>query len=135
MPRLCDSCLATNGTGDDLMSARNFGSQSAWSLTRLTHEAYLVRENAYLSPYTCVEGFRLETVAWDFMHNVHLGCGRDIFASSLRVLISKGVWDHVMSQDWDVILNAVHMEMHRHCAAHGPPVWVLATFRISPQSV
>jgi len=61
-------------------------------------------------------------VAWDFMHNVHLGCGRDIFASSLRVLISKRVWDHVMSQDWDVILNAVHMEMHRHCAAHGPPV-------------
>ena len=99
------------------MHARAFGDHVAWPLTRLTHEAYLDREASDLSPFVAVEGFRIETVMYDWLHNVNLGCGRDLFASGLRVLISKGVWGPL--QEWDATLNQVHMEMHRTCANHG----------------
>lgn len=121
MLRLCDSCLAAVGKNvPSPMSARNFGSGKALPMTRLTHAAYMAREVNHLSPYIAVRGWKLETCTWDFMHNMYLGCGRDILASGLRVMISKGVWGHIGSNDWDTILNAVHMEMHAACAAAGP---------------
>lgn len=98
------------------MHGRAFGPGVAWESTRLSHEAYLRREEN-VSPYAAIEGFRLETVMWDWLHNVYLGCGRDLFASGLRVLIMKEVWGPLT--DWDDTLNRVHMEMHRVCAAHG----------------
>lgn len=100
------------------MSARNFGLGAAWPMTRLTHEAYLDREANRLSPFTSITGWKLETCAWDWMHNVYLGCGRDLFAGALRVLIAKDVWP--VSDDWDMILHTVHMEMHETCGKHGP---------------
>ena len=100
------------------MSARNFGLGAAWPMTRLTHEAYLDREANHLSPFTSITGWKLETCAWDWMHNVYLGCGRDLFAGALRVLIAKNAWP--VSDEWDTILHAVHMEMHETCAKHGP---------------
>lgn len=119
LPRLCDSCLAAVGKGvAESMSARNFGPGAAWPMTRLTHEAYLDREANRLSPFTSITGWKLETCAWDWMHNVYLGCGRDLFAGALRVLIAKNVWP--VSDEWDTILHTVHMEMHETCAKHGP---------------
>lgn len=99
------------------MHGRSFGSDAAWPFTRLSHEAYLDRESSRLSPFTAVEGFRLETVAYDWLHNINLGCGRDLFASGLKVLVIKGVWGPLT--DWDEMLHGIHLEMHRDCAAHG----------------
>ena len=116
--RLCDSCLASVGKNTPpSMHGRAFGPSVAWPLTRLSHEAYLARERC-ISPFTAIDGFRLETVMYDWLHNVNLGCGRDLFASGLRILILKGVWGPL--EYWDDTLNRVHMELHRTCAAHGP---------------
>jgi len=65
-----------------------------------------------------VQGYRHETVVYDWLHNVYLGVGRDLFASGLKMLIMKGVWEHV-GNDWNSVLAAVHMEMHRSCANDG----------------
>ncbi|CAK9067307.1 unnamed protein product [Durusdinium trenchii] len=71
------------------------------------------------SPWTAVPGFRLETIAWDLLHNVFLGTGRDLVASAIRVLIREGIYDHVGSSELDVILSAVHEEIRTTCKQNG----------------
>ncbi|CAK9008792.1 unnamed protein product [Durusdinium trenchii] len=81
------------------------------------------------SPWTAVPGFRLETIAWDLLHNVFLGTGRDLVASAIRVLIREGIYDHVGSSELDVILSAVHEEIRTTCKQNGfylPPKPVLS---------
>lgn len=117
--RLCDTCLASTGKGTPSeMHGRNYSTLAAWRLTRLTHEGYIDHECGNLSPYMAVQGYRHETVVYDWLHNVYLGVGRDLFASGLKMLIMKGVWEHV-GNDWNSVLAAVHMEMHRSCANDG----------------
>lgn len=116
--RLCDSCLASVGKNTHpAMNGRAFGCGIAWPRTRSMRGAYLQRESNH-SPFVSIEGFRLETCMYDWLHNVNLGCGRDLFASGLRVLIQKQVWGPLV--EWDTTLHQVHMEMHRTCAAEGP---------------
>lgn len=117
--RLCDSCLASCGKHcEDPMNYRNFGQGAAWPLTCLSHEAYMALE-LVPSPWTAVPGFRLETIAWDLLHNVFLGTGRDLVASAIRVLIREGIYDHVGSSELDVILSAVHEEIRTTCKQNG----------------
>ena len=119
--RLCDTCLASSGKSCvDAMNYRNFGSSSAWPLTEVTHETYLAME-AIHSPWVAVAGFRLETVAWDILHNVYLGTGRDLVASCIKAFIREGCYDFVGTNELDVVLSAVHREMHATCAQHGLP--------------
>ena len=123
-PRLCDNCLASLApTGDPSMSGRNFSHDAAWQWTRLDHQGYLDHEPGDLSPYLQIEGWRFETVVYDWMHNLYLGVGRDLFSSGLKLLIRKGVWENV-DNDWDTVLAAVHSEMHKSCASWGFLVWI-----------
>ncbi len=117
--RLCDTCLASIGKNTHpSMSGKNFSLNAAWRMTRLDHQGYLDKESGNVSPYTSIEGFNVETVAYDLLHNVFLGCGRDLFASGLKLLISKGVWTH-LGDDMDTILCGIRSEMHRTCASLG----------------
>lgn len=117
--RLCDTCLASNGRGTHpSMSGRNFSMTAAWHRTRLDHQGYIAKESGNLSPYMSIEGFRVETVVYDWLHNVYLGCARDLFGSGLKLLIAKGVWAH-LGDEWDSLLSGIHSEMHHTCAAHG----------------
>lgn len=109
------------------MSGRNYSTTAAWRLTRLDHEGYVGLESGSLSPYLAIPGWRFETVVFDYMHNIFLGCGRDLFASGLKLLISKGVWTQ-HGEDCDSILAAVHMEMHKSCAAMGFLIGALVIF-------
>lgn len=118
-PRFCDTCLASLGKGTHpAMSGRNYSLAAAWWLTRLNHEAYVEKESGPLSPYMNIEGFKIESVVYDLMHNIFLGIGRDLFASGLKLLICKNVWEH-LGEDWDTILAGIHLEMHQTCAAYG----------------
>ena len=117
--RFCDTCLASLGKGTHpAMSGRNYSLAAAWWLTRLNHEAYVEKESGPLSPYMNIEGFKIESVVYDIMHNIFLGIGRDLFASGLKLLICKNVWEH-LGEDWDTILAGIHLEMHQTCAAYG----------------
>ena len=119
--RLCDSCLASvaQGTPDD-MHGRNFGCSAAWELTTVDHPTYLAMESdATVSPWIAVEGFRVESVAYDWLHNVYLGTARDLIGSALRVLVKDGAYNHVQSENMDIILAHVHGEMREVCNAHG----------------
>ena len=119
LPRLCDTCLASLGKGThECMSGRNFSLSATWRRTRLNHEGYLARETGDVSPFIQVEGFKIETAVCDWMHNIYLGCGRDLMASGLKLLISKNVWPH-LGNDWTEILAGVHYEMHTTCASYG----------------
>ena len=119
LPRLCDTCLASLGKGThECMSGRNFSLSATWRRTRLNHEGYLARETGDVSPFIQVEGFKIETAVYDWMHNIYLGCGRDLMASGLKLLISKNVWPH-LGNDWTEILAGVHYEMHTTCASYG----------------
>ena len=100
------------------MSYRNFGTSAAWPMTELNHEGYLVRDAASLSPWLCMPGWRLETLAFDWMHMCYLGSGRDLLGSGIRVLILEGVFDHI-SGDLDAKLGAVHDEVQETCRQHG----------------
>jgi hypothetical protein len=37
-----------------------------------------------------MDGFRVESMSFDWMHNVYLGTGRDLFASGVRTLVERG---------------------------------------------
>ena len=132
--RLCDNCLASVGKGaHPSMHGRNYSKTAAWRMTRLDHEAYLDHEVGERSPYIQIPGFRIETVVYDWLHNIYLGCGRDLFASGLKLLIAKGTWSHLGTDNVDAILAGVHSEMHHSCAAYGflgckcPSPWPLQT--------
>ena len=118
--RFCDTCLASvSKTTHPAMHGRNYSLSAAWRRTRLDHQAYLQRDADSLSPYLEIPGFSYESVVYDWLHNIYLGCGRDLFASGLKMLVTKGVWDNLAADDWDSILAGVHLEMHKVCADAG----------------
>lgn len=118
--RICDRCLAQTGKNCvDAMNYRNFGSDAAWPLTGIDHQTYLHMDSANISPWSLIEGWEIETVSFDLLHNLLLGTARDIIGSGIRTLIHRGIYSHVGSDDLDLILDAVHREMHKTCAENG----------------
>ena len=117
-PRMCDRCLA--GTGNAClkeMDYRNFGPSKSWDLTLIDHDGYLSRE-WLVSPWLCMEGFQLETMSYDILHNVFLGTGRDLFASGVKTLVEKGVYDYTGLTGFDDILCHVEQRIFAKCKSH-----------------
>lgn len=75
----------------------------------LDHETYLALE-AKPSDWTCVPGFRLETVMYDLTHNVFLGTARDLIGSAIRRLLDAG---------WFGSLDDAQANMFATCSEHG----------------
>ena len=106
---MCDSCLAQKGANcDDLMNYKNFF-ERGWEYTTISHEAYLALDTK-ISDWACIPGWRVETVMYDFMHNVYLGPARDLVASAVRCLLSA---------DWFGSLDAVQNDMIQRCRENG----------------
>ena len=101
------------------MNYRNFGSDAAWPLTGIDHQTYLHMDSANISPWSLIEGWEIETVSFDLLHNLFLGTARDIIGSGVRTLIHRGIYSHVGSDDLDLILDAVHREMHKRVLRTG----------------
>ena len=64
-----------------------------------------------ISVWSCVPGWTIESCVYDWMHNVYLGHGRDLLGSTLKVLISKGVYQHLGLNSVDEILVHIQHEM------------------------
>lgn len=79
---------------------RNFGDNACWQETHIDHETY-VAMGSTLSSWRCVEGWRLETVCFDWLHNVYLGVGRDLVASGIWLFIRKGMYAHLT---WNMMM-------------------------------
>ncbi|CAE7785046.1 nipblb [Symbiodinium sp. CCMP2456] len=116
--RLCESCLAEkpakkNNPGMDF---RNLQAEAPYFYTRLSHEQFLKFDNA--PPWSCVPGFRIETVSLDFMHNVYLGLGKDVVSSSLGMFLLAGVYDKY-GRTAEEQLQGVWEQMRSDCHRHG----------------
>ena len=58
----------------------------------MDHETYMATQVP--SCWASVPGWTLHTTVFDIMRNLFLGCGRDLVASCLRVMLEKGCFDH-----------------------------------------
>lgn len=106
---MCDSCLAQQGANcDEFMNYKNFF-ERGWEYTTISHEAYVALDTK-ISDWACIPGWRVETVMYDFMHNVYLGTARDLVASAVRSLLSA---------DWFESLDAVQNDMIQRCKENG----------------
>lgn len=116
--RLCDSCLASKGKHcPPHLNYKNLGPDACWPDTSINHQTYLSMSNfgGELSPWCCVEGFQIETVCFDWLHNMYLGVGRDVVASGIWLFIRQGVYDHFNLDDMDELLGNIHMEIKTTC--------------------
>ena len=117
--RLCDSCLAAKVKYcPPEMSYRNFGDDACWQHTSISHESYMSMGGS-LSEWRAIEGWRIETVCFDWLHNVYLGVARDLVASGIWLFIRQGMYDHLNIDDMDEILGHIHMEIQATCKQFG----------------
>ena len=120
--RMCDGCLAMKGKHvSDGMNYRNFGDDAVWKHTFLDHRSYLSRTrrgHGEISPWNEVEGFRIETVSWDFLHNIYLGVARDLVASGIWLFIYQGMYDHYNLDGMDDLLGQIQMDISTMCKAN-----------------
>ena len=115
---LCDSCLAERGVkAVEALNYKNFAPSAAYPMTQLSHNAYMDIDAGHISPWECVEGWRLETLSWDLLHVLFLGTGRDVFASALHALLQHGVLHP--ANDREAALDNTHREMANTCQQHG----------------
>ena len=118
--RMCDRCLANAGLGcDPAMDYRNFGDSKAWDLTYIPHEGYLSWDANSLTPWLSMEGFKVETMAFDWMHNVFLGTGRDLVASGIKTLVKHDCYQNTGLTTVDDILSHVDLQIRTTCKQHG----------------
>ena len=83
------------------MSGKNFSLNAAWRMTRLDHQGYLDHERGNVSPYASIEGFNVETVAYDLLHNVFLGVGRDLYFLHLASsCLFQRVFGQILAMTW-----------------------------------
>lgn len=120
--QMCDQCCAMQfrGAAPNPLFFKDFSPNPAYEMTVLDHDMYLRLSPQSISPWSAVEGWRLETVSWDLLHNVFLGVARDLVASSLKALVLLGCFDHYSNtRNEDMILKCVTVEMRRTCKNHG----------------
>ena len=129
--RMCDRCFASQAQSvPDPMNYKNFGSRKAWDLTTIRHESYLHLDHGKLSPWLCVSGFKVETMAWDLLHNVFLGTARDFVASSMKCMIMRGCYDSELTADQ--VLDYFDKKVRAMCSKHKFPGSIYFFFQNKP---
>ena len=115
----CDRCLAEQKPSTHILSYKDLSDNAAHLLTSFNHEMYLrSTPPSEVSPWSEVEGWRLETTAFDFMHNTYLGTARGHIPSVLKALQLLGYW-HSPGQSDDAFLRRVSKEMRACCKLKG----------------
>ena len=74
-----------------------------------------------LSEWRAVEGWRIETVTFDWLHNVYLGVARDVIASGIWLFIRQGMYDDWNLDCMDDLLGNLHMDIVATCKQYGFP--------------
>ena len=112
--RMCDRCLAQQGKhAPPAMHYKNFGDHKAWHLTEIHHDGYLELDRHSLSPWLDMPGFKIESMAYDLLHNIWLGTARDLFASGLKTLVMQGCYSFTGLTDLDSILSYVDSKIRK----------------------
>ena len=71
-----------------------------------------------MSSWTVMEGFNIESVSFDFMHNVYLGTARDLLGSGIRLFIRQKLYtcDEGIC---DKLLAEIQNDMIKDCREYG----------------
>ena len=85
--QICWMCLATKGSHDLSMAYTNIAETAAWRETIYTMCPW--EDEPSLSK---LPGFQLQMLSIDILHVFHLGCGRDVIGSTIRVLARERFW-------------------------------------------
>lgn len=117
--RMCDRCFAEQGvSATPAMNYKNFGSSEAWSLTSIDHHGYLHLHKETLTPWLAVEGFTMDTMMWDLLHNIFLGTARDLVASGLHTLVTHKCYEFLGTSDMDSILSFVDARVRKKASKY-----------------
>ena len=115
----CDRCGAVKPTtnAQHEMTYKDFGPNARYADTLETHATYL-RSGRPLSSWAAVDGWQLETVAYDWIHTCYLGFGRGLVPSTLKLLQLLGFSYEAGECDAD-FLKWVSYDMKTACKEHG----------------
>ena len=125
----CDRCGAIQQftAVPHAMSYKNMAKNSPYAATCKGHDEY-VRTARRLSPWTAVQGFQYETLAFDMMHIVFLGTAKNHVPFCLKLLRHMGY--HYSAGETDAeFLKKVSFEMKQDCKTHKPLGAVYGTHR------
>ena len=73
-------------------------------------------------------GFKIESMAYDILHNIWLGTARDLFASGLKTLVQQGCYSFTGLTEFDSILSYVDSKIRRTCKEHKPLAFEIGYF-------
>ncbi|CAK9016362.1 Uncharacterized protein SCF082_LOCUS13147 [Durusdinium trenchii] len=92
---VCWMCRCTKGSNDAAWSFTNVHPTAPWMATIYQDSPWLVQPSL-----ASLQGFNLKMLAVDILHAFHLGCGRDLCASAIRMLASRpGHWQGRTQED------------------------------------
>ena len=118
--KMCDKCTAIQPKGDrDLGNAlnfKNFSPSAPYTAFTMTHDEYL-RSAAWVSPWSVLPGWQYESCSFDVMHLIFLGIGKDLVASSLKILRVLG-FHYKNDESEEEFLRSATMEMRQECKRH-----------------
>ena len=93
------------------MNFKDMSEQAPYRLAELDHATYMLTHVP--SCWSTVPGWTLHTTVYDIMHNLFLGTGKDAVASSLRLMLEKGCFDHYgPPRDSDEMFAKITEEIH-----------------------
>ena len=93
------------------MNFKDMSLQAPYRLAEMDHATYMLTHVP--SCWSTVPGWTLHTTVYDIMHNLFLGTGRDVVASSLRLMLETGCFDHYgVPRDSDSMFAKITEEIH-----------------------
>ena len=115
----CDRCRAVRPfTGSHHeMTYKDFKPNPTYATTVEDHDAY-VSSGRRLSFWAAVEGWRLETCSYDWMHLQYLGVARSTMPSALKTLQMLG-FHYEAGETNAQFLKRATLEMKAACKSHG----------------
>ena len=109
--QICWMCLATKGSHDLEMAYTNIAETAAWRET-----TYAVCPWEDPPSLSMLPGFQLQMLSIDILHVFHLGCGRDIIGSTIRVLARQRFW---RGSNLDQQLAAASVSLKAYASENG----------------
>ena len=107
---LCDQCF---GNCQPPLLWTDFSLTSKWRQHCISHDDYMaITPKELLSPWCSMDGFVHSRALFDWMHCVHLGCGRDVVA---QVAVDICRWDYMGDGTMDQKLHALWEEFDEWC--------------------
>ena len=111
----CDKCQAIQPftSAPEQMTYKNMSKTAPYAATCKDHDEY-VRTAIRISPWSVVQGFQFETLAFDMMHLVFLGIAKNHVPSCLKILKLSGFHYNEGESD-EAFLKQVSFEMKEDC--------------------